>query len=67
MIIVWVAIMGILTIENLVLSYNAYVFVWYSSAWALAMISALVWIMIGYGIKWMSSWNKKNIDENYDF
>ena len=69
MIILWVAITAILVVENIVLNYYSYVFMWYTSAWMLSLISVWVGTMIGFWLKWVLSSESQNSDDsdNYDF
>jgi len=67
MIILGVWITAILAVENMVLNYYAYVFMWYTSAWVLTLISVWVGILIGYGIKGMMIGSKSDINDDYDF
>ena len=68
MIIFGVGLTAILVIENIVLSYDAFVLIWYTSAWFLSLISVWIGILIGFGVKWLLvSGNNKGNSEDYDF
>ena len=67
MIILWAALTGILVVENMVLGYYAYVWMWYTSAWMLSLVSVGIGIMIWYGLRWTLWTKKSDTDENYDF
>ena len=67
MIILWAALTGILVVENIVLNYNAFTFIWQTSAWVLTMTSVGIGVIIGFGLKWVLSSKKPDTDENYDF
>lgn len=63
----WISLGAILIVENLVTWFMAYVFIdsW-SKAWILSLVSIVVWIFIGFWLKWMFEkdlWD----DDNYDF
>jgi len=61
------ALLAILVIENLVVQSTALVFLSRdSSAWLLSLVSAVIWIWIGIGIKWFLS-KPKDTDDNLDF
>lgn len=66
MIILWVALTGILVVENMVLNYNAFTFIWQTWAGVLSLVSVWIGILIGFGLKGVIS-SKPKDDDNYDF
>lgn len=51
LILVGILSMSILTVENMVINQQAYVYIYYSKAWVLSIVSVVTGILIGFGIK----------------
>lgn len=59
---------AILIIENMVAPLQAYVFIWITKTYTLAIACILTWIILGYGIHGMlNEKGKTNENEDYDF
>ena len=66
LILVWILFSAVLVIENMVIPLPAYVFIWNSHGWMLAILSIFTWMMIWYGMRWASISDKDN-DDDFDF
>lgn len=60
---VWILLGSVLVVENLVVNFSSYVLIWIMPTSTLALLSIVVWLMIGYGIRWLMT-NKK--EDDYD-
>lgn len=68
LVILGVAVSAILIVENMIGSSYGYTLIWYTGWSVLSAVSIATGIVIGFGIKWMSMWKAKKIDDdNYDF
>lgn len=62
------SLMAILIIENMVTNQTAYIFVDSSgSAWLLSAISAIIWVWIWIGLKWLFAQSGWTDDDEIDF
>lgn len=62
----WMAVGAVLVIENMVVSSQAYLLIYNSRTWSLALFSIIVWIAIGYGLRWFYSKDEYK-DDSLDF
>jgi len=62
----WIALSAILIIENIVQPNPALIFISYSSAWMLSVVSIIIWMAMWYWVKLMFD-DKWHDDDNYDF
>ena len=66
-ILVWASILlgSILVVENMIVWWYAYIWIWTSSSWTLVLVSMLIWVMLGYWGKWLLIMqNLKNNDDD---
>lgn len=55
----------ILVVENRVYRWNAIVFITHTDAGNLTLISVIIWIVLGYWIRWFIH-EKNNTNDEYD-
>lgn len=68
-ILVWASILlgSILVVENMIVWWYAYIWIWTSSSWTLVLVSMLIWVMLGYWGKWLLSSKSQNNDDDFDY
>ena len=67
-ILIGILLWSILFFQNAVFSTPTYILIWNQSSSLLSFFSLLVWIMMGFGIKWfLSEWKKWNEYEDEGF
>ncbi len=63
----WLAVFAVLLIENMVMAYPAYVLWFSSSTYILVSMSTVVWFVIWFWVRWLSSFSKNEDDQELDF
>lgn len=62
LVLIWILLASVLIIENMVVPFQGFIFLWVSTTWVLSMFSILIWIMIWFWVHWMMM----NKDQEYD-
>lgn len=68
LVLVGILFSAVLVIENMVVPLQAYVFVWITKTFVLAIASILTWMIIWYGVHgMMNSKAEEGNDDDYNF
>ncbi len=56
LVLVWFLLFSVLIVENIAIPMSVLVFVSYEKVYWLVFFSTLIWMMLGWWIKWLLSW-----------
>jgi len=68
-IMIWFAILvwSVLIVENMIMSSQAQILIWYARTGTLTMFSLLIWAVFWFGIKWLIDNKEYNDDEDFNY